>query len=108
VRLSRAGHGTLQATLDGDLSGCRATRTRGPHSRRLRVQTAGGLRTRGRFATATAAGNGQTEWLTEDTCTGTLVRAIERTVTIHDLIADRTIHLVAGRSYTARRHVASR
>lgn len=70
--------------------------------RRLRVQTTGAVRTRGRYATALARG---TRWLTEDRCgerPGTLVQPIEGSVDVRDLVRRRTTSVKAGDRYLAR------
>ena len=59
----------------------------------------GNFRTRGRFTAATVRG---TEWLTQDTCAGTLVRVREGVVEVFDFTLRKTVTLNAGESYFAR------
>jgi hypothetical protein len=42
-----------------------------------------------------------TVWLTEDYCNGTLIRVQEGSVTVRDLVKNRTVVVTAGRSYFA-------
>ncbi len=71
-----------------------------PPKRRLWGSGKGRFRTKGRFASATVRG---TLWLTEDRCTGTLVRVRVGRVAVRDLVQRRTVLLRAGQSYVARR-----
>src|SRR5207247_4179407 len=80
ARLGQTKLGTLQATLAGDLQGCRTTSRGRPRSRRVWASAHAGLRTYGRYATATPAGTRQATWLTEDRCGSTLVRAINNRI----------------------------
>lgn len=66
--------------------------------RRLWGDGSGSFRTRGRYSAATVRG---TVWLTEDYCNGTLVRVREGSVTVRDLVKDRTVVVTAGGSYFA-------
>jgi hypothetical protein len=101
LRLTQAGDGTPQATLTGDLRGCPAASSREPNNRRLWASARGGLRTYGRYASASPAGNQQTTWLTEDRCTSTLVRATQKTITVRNLPDHKMIRLRAGQTYIA-------
>ena len=67
--------------------------------RRLWGKGSGRFRTTGSYAAATVRG---TEWLVQDTCTSTLVRVREGSVTVRDKVARRTVIVRAGRRYVAR------
>jgi hypothetical protein len=95
-------------TLVGPLpSGCKARRaghrataagSRG-HSkgvRRLWGNAKGNFRTAGRYASATVRG---TNWLTEDTCAGTLIRVTRGIVSVEDFPHHRTLLLRASHSF---------
>jgi hypothetical protein len=60
----------------------------------------GRFRTHGHNSVATARG---TNWLTEDTCTGTRTRVLEGAVAVRDTRRKRTTLVRAGESYLARR-----
>jgi hypothetical protein len=64
----------------------------------------GNFRTRGRFAAATVRGTISltTEWLTTDTCDGTLVRVGQGVVAVTDLVRRRLVTVRAGQSYLTR------
>jgi hypothetical protein len=66
--------------------------------RRLWGNGAGDFRTRGRYSSATVRG---TVWLTEDYCNGTLIKVQQGTVTVRDLVKNRTVTVTAGKSYFA-------
>ena len=88
--------------LAGALS-CPGARGASAHAtarrRRLFGNAHGRFRTRGRFATASVRG---TEWLTEDRCSGTLVRVTEGAVAVRDLRRRRTIIVRSGKRYFAK------
>ncbi len=67
---------------------------------RLWGNARGNFETEGRYATATVRG---TRWLTQDTCTGTLVKVARGVVEVEDLITHRTVSVSAGNSYLASR-----
>jgi Ca2+-binding RTX toxin-like protein len=56
------------------------------------------LRVRGRYS---AAGSRGTEWITEDTCEGTLTSVISGTVRVRDLVRGKTVTVGAGDTYLA-------
>jgi hypothetical protein len=97
--------------LSQPLTGCRrassaaavASRRRRRHrARHVWVTEEGGsFDTRGQFVGTSVQG---TTWLTGDTCTTSIVKVKRGTVTVHDLIRDRTVKLHAGQTYTARKH----
>jgi hypothetical protein len=66
---------------------------------RLTVSSRGGFRTRGRFASATGR---RATWLTEERCSGTLVRARRGRVVVIDLDRGRRAVLRSGGTYLAR------
>ena len=57
--------------------------------------------TNGKYAAASVRG---TFWLTQDSCTGTLVSVRSGTVKVLDRVLHRTVTVVAGKSYLARAH----
>jgi hypothetical protein len=63
--------------------------------RRLWGNAHGNFRTRGRYASATVRG---TQWLTEDTCQGTLVKVARGVVAVEELRTHRTTLVRAGHS----------
>ncbi len=67
--------------------------------RRLWGDAHGNFRTVGRTAAATVRG---TEWLTEDTCSGTLVRVTRGIVSVENLHTHRTVLVHAGKSTLVR------
>ncbi len=58
----------------------------------------GNFETEGRYATATVRG---TRWLTQNSCTGTLVKVARGVVAVEDLVTHRTVSVTAGNSYLA-------
>jgi hypothetical protein len=93
------------ALRGGDFSKCETEVAReegstvgGPEVRRLFVDTEGGFRTRGRFASATVRG---TKFTAVDACFGTLTDVAEGEVEVTDLTADKEIDLGAGERYWA-------
>jgi hypothetical protein len=58
----------------------------------------GAFRTRGGNSVATVRG---TAWYTEDRCDGTLTRVSQGSVSVRDLVNDRTVIVRAGHSYLA-------
>jgi Ca2+-binding RTX toxin-like protein len=102
--------------MGGNFAACRSARPAGAAAhaaaaqrsvRRLWGNGRGRFRTRGRYSAATVRG---TTWLTEDRCDGTLTRVKKGTVTVRDLVRNRTITIRAGHSYLARapRHARGR
>ena len=67
--------------------------------RQLSGDGKGDFRTQGKFASATVQG---TVWLTQDTCTTTLVRVKSGVVDVFDFVRKRHVLVRAGQSYTAR------
>jgi hypothetical protein len=100
--LTQAGSGLTTQRLTEPLSCRRATAypaAKGTRKRRLWGDAKGTFRTRGSFAAATVRG---TVWLVEDRCDGTLTRVKRGTVTVRDLVRNRTVTVRAGRSYFVR------
>jgi hypothetical protein len=89
----------------GSLAKCDSKRPRGgaaaarKRSRQLFANVKGRFRTRGRNSTATVRG---TQWLTKDTCAGTLTVVKSGTVVVRDLAKRKTVSLKKGQRYMAR------
>jgi hypothetical protein len=66
--------------------------------RRLWGNGSGNFRTKGRYSSATVRG---TIWLTIDYCNGTLTKVQRGSVTVRDVVRNRTVVVTAGRSYFA-------
>ena len=83
-------------------SGCKAKRVRRatvPAKRRTRKlwgNAKGNFTSSGRYASATVRG---TQWLTEDTCAGTLVRVVSGVVSVSDFPHHRSFLLNAGKQF---------
>jgi hypothetical protein len=58
----------------------------------------GRLKVRGRYSVGGSRG---TEWITEDTCDGTLTNVISGTVRVRDLVRGKTVTVRAGDTYLA-------
>ena len=89
-------------TLSGPLV-CpkRKSAAKKPKQRSLWGNGKGNFTTNGKYASATVRG---TFWLTQDTCSGTLVRVRSGTVKVLDRVRHRTVTVRAGKSYLARAH----
>jgi hypothetical protein len=102
--------GLTVLTLAGALpSGCGATVSKATlatshTTRRLWGNAHGNFRTDGRDASATVRG---TKWLTEDTCTGTLVKVARGVVSVENLRTHKTVLVRAGRSFLSGSSAAS-
>jgi len=72
-----------------------------PKVRRLWGNGKGYFTTNGKYAAASVRG---TFWLTQDSCTGTLVSVRSGTVSVLDRVLHRTVSVAAGKSYLARAH----
>ena len=55
----------------------------------------------GEGARTRLGGSYGTEWITEDTCEGTLTNVISGTVRVRDLVRGKTVRVRAGHSYLA-------
>jgi hypothetical protein len=102
VRSGRRVGLTVLTLAGGVPSGCgaatatRAHRATSPSARRLWGNAHGNFRTSGRYASATVRG---TQWLTEDTCQGTLVKVARGVVAVEELRTHRTTLVRAGHSF---------
>jgi hypothetical protein len=113
VRQPKDAKGLTELRLRGDGPSCagggaRAADTskakkRKKHKRRALWgrDNGGAFRTRGGNSVATVRG---TAWYTEDRCDGTLTRVSQGSVSVRDLVNDRTVIVRAGRSYLAPNH----
>jgi hypothetical protein len=103
VQQARKGSGMTELTLAGELS-CSAKRTLLATKKRKRTlwgQDKGGrFRTHGQSSVATVRG---TRWLTEDSCSGTLVRVLEGAVSVKPKSGGRAKLLRAGQRLLTRR-----
>ena len=97
-------------TLTGPLSGCAARKTarhlalskpppKPRPKRHLWGSGQGHFRSDGKYVAATVTG---TIWLTEDTCTSTLVRVQSGVVDVYDAVLRKHVTVRTGHSYTAR------
>jgi hypothetical protein len=90
-------------TLNEPLASCKKRGARSaaakPKSRKLWGDGKGKFRTRGQYASATVRG---TDWLVQDSCSGTLTRVTEGSVIVRDLVKKKNIVLRKGKRYTAR------
>ena len=100
-KLSQAG-GITTLTLSEKLSCPRraSAAQKKPKTRKLWGDGKGKFRTRGQYAAATVRG---TKWLVQDTCTSTLTRVTQGSVSVRDQVKQRTVVVRAGKRYTARR-----
>jgi hypothetical protein len=100
-KLSQSG-GVTALSLSEKLTGCgkqaRAAAKK-PKTRRLWGDGKGKFRTRGQYSAATIRG---TRWLVTDTCTSTITKVTQGSVTVRDTVRKRTVIVRAGKSYTAR------
>jgi hypothetical protein len=101
--VARPSDGFTELRLTGALTGCtkrslqaesKATKPK----RRLWAKGKGKFRTKGLYASAAIRG---TWWLTADSCTSTLVKVREGTVTVRDFPGKKTVNVKAPKSYTA-------
>jgi hypothetical protein len=101
VGQTRAATPVTTLTLSGALA-CpkRKVAAKKPPTRSLWGSGAGHYITRGRYAAAVVRG---TVWLTQDTCSGTLVRVQSGTVSVLDNVRHRTFTVHAGQSYLAKK-----
>ncbi len=110
VKQTAGADGTIDIHLQGPAPACRATvkravghsenAVRRPVARRLWGKDSHGrYRTHGRNSVATVRG---TEWLTRETCAGTLTRVTEGAVAVRDTLRKRTVLVRAGGSHLVR------
>ncbi len=110
VRQATAGGGMTEFRVRGGRpSGC-PSRGRGVRARAASAPSTrlaglwakdrkGRFRTRGRNSVATVRG---TQWLTRETCAGTLTKVTEGTVAVRDVRRGKTVVVRAGHTYLAR------
>jgi len=109
VRQPKEAKGLTELRLRGPGPSCAAggaraattdkTKKKKKHRRALWGRDNGGaFRTRGGNSVATVRG---TSWYTEDRCDGTLTRVSQGSVSVRDLVNDRTVIVRAGHSYLA-------
>jgi hypothetical protein len=98
-KLTQARSGLTDLTLSGGTA-CAASAATGPrpprHVRKLWGSGHGSFQTSGQYASATELG---TRWLTEDTCTGTLIRVASGAVRVTDLVNHTSFVLRPPHSY---------
>jgi Bacterial Ig domain len=94
---------TTDLTLTEPLARCpragAAAAKKKPKTRKLWGNGSGSFRTRGQYSAATVRG---TEWLVQDSCSGTLTRVRRGVVAVRDNVKGKTIVLRAGKRYLAR------
>jgi hypothetical protein len=90
---------TLTEKLDCKKSSGGKAAAKKPKKRKLWGDGKGKFRTRGQYAAATVRG---TKWLVEDTCTTTTTKVTQGTVSVQDLVKNKTTLLRKGKSYVAR------
>jgi hypothetical protein len=97
---------TTDLTLNEALAKCparhaarAAAKKKKPKTRKLWGNGSGSFRTRGQYSAATVRG---TEWLVQDSCSGTLTRVKKGVVSVRDNVKRKTIVLRAGKKYLAR------
>ena len=108
VRQPQGAGGLTEVVLRGALTGCSSAgaraaavstkKKRKPPRRLWGSDSKGKFRTRGGNSVATVRG---TSWFTEDRCDGTLTRVSQGSVSVRDLVNDRTVIVRAGHSYLA-------
>lgn len=102
-QLKRKGATADIVLFGGSFTGCpkppKASAAAKPKSiRHLWGSGSGPFRTVGRFASAVVRG---TKWLTEDRCTGTLVKVVSGRVVVRDFVKRKNVTIRAGRQYFA-------
>jgi hypothetical protein len=110
-KLTQRRSGLVISTLwGGSFSGCprfgsngRRARSSAAHGKRpvrkLWAEGHGSYSTKGNYATGAVLG---TRWLTEDLCTGTLIRVLTDQVAVTNLVTHKHVTVQAGHSYLAR------
>jgi len=103
-KLGQAQSGVTNLTLTGGVpcgTGARVA-ARATHIRKQQLWGSGhggDFKTSGTYAAATVLG---TRWLTDDTCTATVIRVVEGEVRVDDFVTHRTVVIQAPGSYTAK------
>jgi hypothetical protein len=95
---------TTDLTLNEALARCpkrgkASAAAKKPKSRKLWGNGSGSFRTRGQYSSATVRG---TEWLVQDSCSGTLTRVKSGVVSVRDQVKRKTVVLRAGKKYLAK------
>jgi hypothetical protein len=101
--LTQARSGLTDLTLvGGTVCAASAATTPGSphHARKLWGTGHGSFETTGRYASATELG---TRWLTQDTCTGTLISVTSGAVRVSDVVTHKSFVLRAPHKYVAHR-----
>lgn len=104
-RLGQSRSGLTNLTLTGGVACAASAQVAAKQKPLLRKQQlwgtghGGSFETTGRYAAATVLG---TNWLTKDTCTGTLVRVVVGEVRVTNLVTGATRILHAPQSYVAK------
>jgi hypothetical protein len=96
------GKTTTDLTLNQPLAKCSKkaiAAAKKPKTRKLWGSGSGSFRTRGQYSAATVRG---TEWLVQDSCSGTLTYVKKGVVSVFDQVKKKTIVLRAGKRYTAK------
>ena len=101
---AKSQHGLTELSLTGGPSfrSCSAKKAHAARKRPRRTlfsSVHGHFRTRGRHSTATVRG---TQWLTDDTCAGTLTRVYRGTVVVQDFVKHKTVRVKRGHQYLAK------
>jgi hypothetical protein len=97
--------GVTDLTLNQPLASCAKAKGKAsaaakkPKTRKLWGDGSGSFRTKGQYSAATVRG---TNWLVQDSCTGTLTKVARGVVSVRDNVKHKTITLRAGKSYLAR------
>jgi hypothetical protein len=90
---------TLTEALDCKKKGKAGAAAKKPKTRKLWGDGKGKFRTKGQYGAATIRG---TRWLTQDTCTTTVIKVTEGSVSVRDLVKRKTVVLRKGKTYIAR------
>ena len=105
-KISQSG-GVTTVSLSETLTGCPKARKSSasaaaskPKTRKLWGDGKGKFRTKGSYSAATIRG---TRWLVTDTCTSTITKVAQGTVSVRDEVKKKTIIVRKGKSYTARK-----
>lgn len=99
LRLKGSSFRSCRRARRSDRSEVAAARRSRRTIRRLRSNSRGRFRTRGRYSAATVRG---TRWLTADRCDGTLTTVSRGRVAVRDFRRKKTIVVRAGKRYLAR------
>jgi hypothetical protein len=111
VSQSKGKHPLTTLTLNGPRPTCTTKKkhkkahaaTKKKHKKKVKTRRLwgsghGAFRTRGRYSSATVRG---TTWLTQDSCSGTLVKVTHGAVTVRDFARRKNVLVRAGHKYLA-------